>query len=316
MKKRKKKVWKIIVPVVIILVIALLAVNMMNSSNAGIPVYTTTVSGGDIRSELSTSGTVKAEDTTTYFAPTNGKVAGVQIEQGDVVKSGDMLICFDEEAVAYAQKQSQLESQISTADYTATVQDYQKQKDKLAQAEADITMYEMEIDNYEQHIEDLTNGITDVNALKKADLYADLYSVEKAINTYDLAIQTPNEDTDMDELKRKRTEKQNELNKIQNELNLLSDYKTDYGWEDMLTQAKKDLADLQTKLQEAKNDKASAEAALLNDNKLVSNQLSQEKTKLTTQDAARKYEEALNGVVAEFDGVVTSLSAVEGASVQ
>ena len=36
----------------------------MNSSNAGIPVYTTTVSGGDIRSELSTSGTVKAEDTT------------------------------------------------------------------------------------------------------------------------------------------------------------------------------------------------------------------------------------------------------------
>ena len=135
MKKRKKKVWKIIVPVVIILVIALLAVNMMNSSNAGIPVYTTTVSGGDIRSELSTSGTVKAEDTTTYFAPTNGKVAGVQIEQGDVVKSGDMLICFDEEAVAYAQKQSQLESQISTADYTATVQDYQKQKDKLAQAE-------------------------------------------------------------------------------------------------------------------------------------------------------------------------------------
>lgn len=316
MKKRKKKVWKIIVPVAILLVIALVAVNMMNSSNAGIPVYTTTVSSGDIRSELSTSGTVKAEDTTTYFAPTNGKVAGVQIEQGDVVKSGDMLICFDEEAVAYAQKQSQLESQISTADYTATVQDYQKQKDKLAQAEADITMYEMQIDNYEQHIEDLTNGITDVNALKKADLYADLYSVEKAINTYDLAIQTPNEDTDMDELKRKRTEKQNELNKIQNELNLLSDYKTDYGWEDMLTQAKKDLADLQTKLQEAKNDKASAEAALVNDNKLVSNQLSQEKTKLTTQDAARKYEEALNGVVAEFDGVVTSLSAIEGASVQ
>ena len=181
MKKRKKKVWKIIVPVAIILVIALVAVNMMNSSNAGIPVYTTTVSAGDIRSELSTSGTVKAEDTTTYFAPTNGKVAGVQIEQGDVVKSGDMLICFDEEAVAYAQKQSQLESQISTADYTATVQDYQKQKDKLAQAEADITMYEMEIDNYEQHIEDLTNGITDVNALKKADFIGNLTTINPVI---------------------------------------------------------------------------------------------------------------------------------------
>ena len=316
MKKRKKKIWKIIVPVAIVLVIALVVVNMANSGNAGIAVYTAKVTSGDIQSELSTSGTVTAEDTTTYFAPANGKIAGVQVEQGDVVKSGDMLICFDEEAVAYAQKQNQLESQISTADYTATVQDYQKQKEKLAQAEADIAAYELQIDVYEQHIEDLTNGITDVNALKKADLYADMYSVEKAINTYDLAIQTPNEDTDMNELMRKRTEKQNELLKIQNELNLLADYETDYGWEDMRTQAKKDLADCEEKLQEAKSDKASAEAALVNDNKLTGYQLTQEKTKLSTQDAERKYAEALNGVVAEFDGVVTNLSAVEGASVQ
>ena len=316
MKKRKKKVWKILVPVAIVLVIALVVMNMASGSSAGVAVYTTTVSSGDIRSELSTSGTVKAEDTTTYFAPANGKVAGVQIEQGDVVKSGDMLICFDEETVAHAQKQSQLERQISTADYTATVQDYQKQKEKLAIAEAEIVAYEQQVDTYEQHIEDLTNGITDVNALKKADLYADLYSVEKAINNYELAMQTPNEDTDMDALMKRRTEKQNEMLKIQNELNLLADYKTDYGWEDLLTQTKKDLADCQEKLQEAKNNKASAEAALLNDNKLTGYQLTQEKTKLATQDTERKYAAALNGVVAEFDGVVTSLSAVEGATIQ
>lgn len=316
MKKRKKKIWKIVVPVVIVLVIVLAAVNMANSNSAGIAVYTAKVTNGDIQSELSTSGIVTAEDTTTYFAPANGKIAGVQVEQGDVVKNGDMLICFDEEAVAYAQKQNRLENQISTADYTANVQDYQKQKEKLAQAEADIAAYELQIDVYEQHIEDLTNGITDVNALKKADLYADMYRVEKAINTYDLAIQTPNEDTDMNELMRKRTEKQNELLKIQNELNLLSDYETDYGWEDMLTQTKKDLADCEEKLQEAKSNKASAEAALVNDNKLTGYQLTQEKTRLSTQDAERKYAQALNGVVAEFDGVVTNLSAVEGASVQ
>ncbi len=316
MKKRKKKKWKIIVPVVIVLIIAMIGINMVNGSTAAVAVYTAKVTTGDISSELSTSGTVKAEDTTTYFAPAGGKVAGVQIEEGDVVKSGDVLICFDEEAVAYAQKQNELESRISNADYTATVQDYEKQKAKLAKAETDITTYEAHVDNYEQYIEDLTNGITDSTALKKAQLYADLYSVEKEIGSYDLAIQTPNEDTDIEALMAKRTEKQNELNKIQNELSLLSDYKTAYGWEDMLTQAQKDLADYQTKLQEAKSDKASAEAGLLNDNKLAGYQLNQEKSKLISQDAERKYEEALNGVVAEFDGVVTSLSAVEGAHVQ
>ena len=186
MKKRKKKVWKILVPVAVVLVIVLVVSGMVNGGNAAVGVYTTAVVKGDIRSELSTSGTIKAEDTTTYFAPANGKIAGVQIEQGDVVKSGDMLVCFDEETLAYAQKQSQLERQISNADYTATVQDYQKQKDKLATAEAEIAAYEMQVDMYEQHIEDLTDGITDVNALKKADLYADLYSVEKAINTYEI----------------------------------------------------------------------------------------------------------------------------------
>ena len=316
MKKRKKKVWKILVPVAVVLVIVLVVSGIVNGGNAAVGVYTTAVVKGDIRSELSTSGTIKAEDTTTYFAPANGKIAGVQIEQGDVVKSGDMLVCFDEETLAYAQKQSQLERQISNADYTATVQDYQKQKDKLATAEAEIAAYEMQVDMYEQHIEDLTDGITDVNALKKADLYADLYSVEKAINTYELAMQTPNEDTDMDELMRKKTEKQNEMLKIQNELNLLADYKTDYGWEDLLTQAKKDLADCQEKLQEAKNDKTSAEAAMLNDNKITGYQLTQEKTKLATQDTERKYAAALNGIVAEFDGVVTSLNAVTGATIQ
>lgn len=316
MKKRKKKVWKILVPVAVVLIIVLVVTNMANGSNAGVAVYTTAVSSGDIRSELSTSGTVKAEDTTTYFAPANGKIAGVQIEQGDVVKHGDMLICFDEESVAYAQKQNQLENQISTADYTATVQDYQKQKEKLATAEAEIAAYELQIDTFEQHIEDLTNGITDANALRKADLYAELYSIEKTINTYTLAMQTPDEDTDMDDLMRKKTEKQNEMLKIQNELNLLSDYKTDYGWEELLTQTKKDLADCEEKLQEAKSNKASAEAAIINDNKITSVQLTQEKAKLATQDTARKYQAVLNGVVAEFDGVVTSLSAVEGATIQ
>ena len=97
---------------------------------------------------------------------------------------------------------------------------------------------------------------------------------------------------------------------------MLSDYKTSYGWEDLLTQAKKDLADVETKLQEAKADKSSAEASIVNDGKIASSQLTQEKTKLTVQDAQNKYQEALNGIVADYDGVVTDLSATQGATVQ
>lgn len=316
MKKRKKKVIKIVAGVLVVVIIAGIFIGSRNQGTTAIPVYTQQAFTGEISSELDTSGTVKAENTITYFAPTGTKIAGVQVQAGDVVKKGDMMVCFDEEALAYAQKQSELEQRISATDYSATVQTNQEQQAKLAQAQSDIASLEIQKENYEKYIDDLTNGITDVTALRKADLYADIYSVEKEINNYDLAMQTPTEDTDMDALLRKKTEKTNELNKLQNELSMLSDYKTSYGWEDLLTQAKKDLADVETKLQEAKADKSSAEASIVNDGKIASSQLSQEKTKLTVQDAQNKYQEALNGIIAEYDGVVTDLSATQGATVQ
>lgn len=316
MKKRKKKVIKIVAGVLVVVIIAGIFIGSRNQGTTAIPVYTQQAFTGEISSELDTSGTVKAENTITYFAPTGTKIAGVQVQAGDVVKKGDMMVCFDEEALAYAQKQSELEQRISATDYSATVRTNQEQQAKLAQAQSDIASLEIQKENYEKYIDDLTNGITDVTALRKADLYADIYSVEKEINNYDLAMQTPTEDTDMDALLRKKTEKTNELNKLQNELSMLSDYKTSYGWEDLLTQAKKDLADVETKLQEAKADKSSAEASIVNDGKIASSQLSQEKTKLTVQDAQNKYQEALNGIVADYDGVVTDLSATQGATVQ
>lgn len=316
MKKRKKKVIKIVAGVLVVVIIAGIFIGSRNQGTTAIPVYTQQAFTGEISSELDTSGTVKAENTITYFAPTGTKIAGVQVQAGDVVKKGDMMVCFDEETLAYAQKQSELEQRISATDYSATVQTNQEQQAKLAQAQSDIASLEIQKENYEKYIDDLTNGITDVTALRKADLYADIYSVEKEINNYDLAMQTPTEDTDMDALLRKKTEKTNELNKLQNELSMLSDYKTSYGWEDLLTQAKKNLADVETKLQEAKADKSSAEASIVNDGKIASSQLTQEKTKLTVQDAQNKYQEALNGIVADYDGVVTDLSATQGATVQ
>ena len=224
MKKRKKKVIKIVAGVLVVVIIAGIFIGSRNQGTTAIPVYTQQAFTGEISSELDTSGTVKAENTITYFAPTGTKIAGVQVQAGDVVKKGDMMVCFDEEALAYAQKQSELEQRISATDYSATVQTNQEQQTKLAQAQSDIASLEIQKENYEKYIDDLTNGITDVTALRKADLYADIYSVEKEINNYDLAMQTPTEDTDMDALLRKKTEKTNELNKLQNELSMISYY--------------------------------------------------------------------------------------------
>jgi RND family efflux transporter MFP subunit len=315
-KNRKHKIkWiRIVVPLVIILFIVytIISVGEMATSTM---VYKDKIVNGDISTYISTSGNVVAENKKTFFAPTSVKVAEVEFEKGDIVNEGDIIICFDEESVEYAQLQNELDTKISSADYNSNIQYNNEQQQKLEQAEAKIVEYEQEIKNYNQYIDDLTNGISDETALRKTDLYAQIYSVQKAINEYDLAMQVPTEDTDSEELLRKKTEKQNELNQLNNELSMLSDYKTDYGWEDLLTQAKKDLSDYETKLSEAKSVKSSAEAAIANANKIRGYQLNNEKTQLTTSDASNKYDEALNGIVSEFNGVITDISVVEGASV-
>lgn len=314
--KGKKKWLKIGVPAALVLVVTLVFGSVSAGKNAGMQVYTTKVFEGSIATHLSTTGNVSAEDKKTFFAPTNVKVAGVEVEKGDIVKAGDMLICFDEEAVEYAKRQSELESKISKADYNSNLQQNNAQKTKLANADALIAEYQLQVDNYNKYIDDLTKGIEDSTASKKAALYDKIYNVEKEMNQYDLALQTPTEETDMEGLLAKKTEKTNELNKLNNELSMLSDYKTEYDWETLLKQAKKDLADYESKLAEAKADKSSAEASIVNGNKVAEFQLNNEKSQLISEDAGRKYEQALNGITAEFNGVVTQLSADEGATVQ
>ncbi len=314
--RRRKKRLKIIIPVVLVLA-ALIGVKAFSSdAPAAIPVYTDQVSTGDIDTVLSVSGKVIAEESVTFFAPASAKVEGIEVSKGDVVKAGDVLLCFDEDAVAYAKQQTELAEKISSADYNSNVQYNNEQRTKLAQAEAEIAECEAWIDNYEKYIDDLTNGITDVTALKKSDLYAKKYSIEKEMNNYDLAMQFPTEETDVEMLARKKMEKQMELNQLNDELGLLSDYKTDYGWEDLLTQAKKDLADYEARLSEAKSVKAGAESAGVNGNKLAGYELNKTKSQLESADAEKKYEAALNGVVAGFNGVISDLNVVEGASVQ
>lgn len=316
LKKRKKKWLKFGIPVSVILVVLLVVRSMAGGQSTGVMVYTSQAFTGEISTELSTSGNIRAETSQTFFAPANAKVEGIEVSKGDIVKAGDILLCFDEEAMAYAKRQSELERDISSADYQSNVQYNSEQRTKLAHAEAEIAECEAAIDNYEKYIDDLTNGITDMTALKKADLYAKIYSVEKEINGYELALQVPTEETDVEAVLGKKTEKMNELNKLNNELSMLSDYKTDYGWEDLLTQAKKDLSDYETRLSEAKSDKAGAEAAIVNGNKLAGYELNKEKSELVSADESKKYAEALNGVVADFNGVVSELDVVEGAPVQ
>lgn len=120
--RRRKKRLKIIIPVVLVLAVFIGVKAFSSEGDVSIPVYTDKVSTGDIDTELSVSGKVIAEESVTFFAPANAKVEGIEVSKGDVVKAGDVLLCFDADAVAYAKKQTELAQKISSADYNSNVQ--------------------------------------------------------------------------------------------------------------------------------------------------------------------------------------------------
>ena len=97
---KKKKAWKIIVPIaIVVVIIGVTAVN--NARSAGeaaakaMEVEAITVETGDVSETIETNGTVVSGEQKTFFSPVNAKVETVDFQTGDMVKEGQKLITFD-----------------------------------------------------------------------------------------------------------------------------------------------------------------------------------------------------------------------------
>ena len=95
---------------------------------------------------------------------------------------------------------------------------------------------------------------------------------------------------------------------------LEADFTASENKDELLRLAKKDLEKLNTMLSEAKTNKSSSEASKLNDFKRQALTASNEFTNLQITDANNKLASAQEGIVAEFDGIVSAVSVKSGAT--
>lgn len=106
MKKRNKIIISV---VALALVAGGIAIKVTSSNkNKYMEVKTSTVTTGDIKSYLSTTGTIKSQNSKEYFGLT-GKVLRVNYKVGDKVKKGDILVTYDA---------SDLNAQVKSAELT------------------------------------------------------------------------------------------------------------------------------------------------------------------------------------------------------
>ncbi|MEG1877840.1 MAG: efflux RND transporter periplasmic adaptor subunit [Lachnospiraceae bacterium] len=315
-RKKKKIIKRSILLGVIVIIVGFFIVSKVMSKNAGTMVTVVPVTKGDIDSTLDTSGTVKSEDSRTYFASAVTNIGTVDVSVGEVVTKGQTLATYDLVDLEAATKKEILQAQASAYEYQGTADEHAKAIQELSSAVTEITDYQIKIAACDAYIKQLEDSINDEIVKKRTDLQTRSYNLQRSSNNYSYQMNLP--DTTMETraaLQKASLDISNEQAKISNDLAGLSDYKTKDKREDELLVAKKNASDLKYAYDEARGKQSKSEGAIQNSSRLKAAELNSEATQAVGTKAEMTLEIAKKGIVADFAGVVTSVDVVAGTPV-
>ena len=290
-KKRKRYIWIGVAALILVFFIS----TSISASNAKMPVTTEKVAVGDVEATISTSGKVESDLTKTYYSQIAGTIGNIPVKQGQAVKAGDVLLYFEEQSLAIASKDAQAAALTSEGNYNDTMNKNNKTAARLNEANINLGVLEQQITDYTAFVKQQEQKYQDRYNAKKASLSA-------------LGMELSKKQADGDDVSDEMAEYQymvetfeidKELQDIQNTIN----------------EAKEILGNLEEYKAEMKAQKSATQ-----DN--VMSQTAKDAQKTTNEAAQLKNAQMLDyatdvtgGLKADFAGVVTEMTVVEGAPV-
>ena len=118
-----------------------------------------TVETGDVSETIETNGTVVSGEQKTFFSPVNAKVETVDFQTGDMVKEGQKLITFDLKDLEEQNQKAELTVKANQLGYQDSVNKSNEAAVKQAQAQAEASSLQNQVDAKKQEIADLTAAI-------------------------------------------------------------------------------------------------------------------------------------------------------------
>lgn len=300
-KKTKKKFKKrYIVIGALVLIIAVNTISGVVAGSKPITVDVRTVTKGELSQTLDTSGTVESEEVKRYFAKTSGQIETLNVTLGATVKAGESLLTYDVAKLEKQVKQAELEMQASNYGIDAAITSLNHSQAKAAEAAKDYDEAVKYVQHYTDCVNDVKGELTKASqAVQKVEsLTAKLTEAQKSL------AEKPNNE--------KRQKKVKDLTK---ELKTATKEAENY-----------DVAALNASLEVCSADlaayeslKAQYEATKETDPSIHNQRAQQSALKEANQLSKEQTQESLSlakeGVTADFDGIVTAITAVEGMSV-
>ena len=298
-KKKKKKIIRRCVVVVVLLFLVFLGVsNSIKAKNAGLIVQTASVTVQDIEQTLNTSGTVKSDESKTYFAPLSVKIGTVNVAAGDSVRKGQPLITYDADALDSARQMEELRLQASEGGYESSIFKNNKYIAELGEASVNLAVLEQQIADSENYVKELQQKIND----KKASLAYEGTLLQ--ISLLDWADKPDSEEyLNLQKLVQYNSYEQ------QNNKDVLA-------WQKEMEIYEEKIAAYKEYRSEMKAQKSGAESGSLDDGGKSQMEANAKMERIGSEDTLVSMEKVKDGILAEFNGVVTEVDAVEGATPQ
>lgn len=327
---KKPKIIRIIVIVVIILLLGGCILSKYLLPSETVPtVNVTQAVKGDIEYTLDTSGTVVTGEKKTYYSPVNAMVADCTVAVGDTVKKGDVIATYDLEDLQKQYDQATLEKKSTDYDLASSLEESAESASDGSEAAGKVSALQGQISQKEAEIADLENRYDNASSSEndtKTSLTDELTQISK--DKIDAQADLEKYTTELADTSLSASEKK----AIQKKIDDINADLTDWGKREveinatLSSSATTSSADLQTKLAAAKEDLATLQADLAEQESIVtaseSGQLSEsQKAKLEVQQELSKYSvmsaeellaEAKKGITAEFDGIVTDVQISDG----
>lgn len=315
-RKKKRKKAPVIIGIIIILFVVVRMVSCAFTPAQLAFVTTVTASKGDLQDNVSTSGTVESEEKKVIFSEVNGRIAQVNVQAGDAVASGDVLVSYDMEEMDKMLKQALLSQSKSDAAYKGAMSNNSENQAKLKEANTNLEILERQLTDYKAQLKKLQTELEDSQRTTGNGLAGESLNLSNQASKLEkeLAALAPNSQEYADKVKQLE-----DIRGKQSENQYLQQIA---GSTDYVAQKQREIEAVQEHITACEEYKAQMEAQKNTSEASIMDSYDKEQYDADNQMAAMSYEDAeadynraKAGVYAEFDGIVTECTVVPGATV-
>lgn len=327
-KIKKMKKWKIIAVIVVIILLLRLAFGIFfGGTEEFVPIVDASeVIEGSIASTLDTSGTIASEITRVYASPVNAQVGEIPVVLGQSVHKGEYLLTYDTASLQKSYDIAELQAKAENAASSDTLAKSSESAGDLAKSASEMQTLQGQIDALNAEIASLSAQATEneVQTNNNAAINGEISTLSAELETINAQIAeltakkeqgslSSKEQERLRQLQKEQKSKQQEIEKKQKSVKNSAELANNLtNIQAQLTQKNSQLAELQSKYGEAQSKNAAAEAGILSEAARANISYTQQAGKLTLEQTADDLSRAKAGVTADFEGIVTEITASAG----